>query len=207
MSGTVNLLMSGCDTVFHLAAAVGVQLIVDLARANHPQHNSRHRSRARRSPAIFPPRAHHQLVRSLRQVEPASRSARMTTSSSARPCRPADGVMPTPARASMNFWASRITSNSVCSVTIVRLFNTVGPRQVGMYGMVLPRFVAAALKNAPIQGSTATAAQTLAVSATLPQCHRRDKSCVSWISPSRSGRCSISAATRKYPSKTSPAGL
>jgi UDP-glucose 4-epimerase len=30
-------------------------------------------------------------------------------------------------------------------VTIVRLFNTVGPRQVGMYGMVMPRFVEAAL--------------------------------------------------------------
>jgi UDP-glucose 4-epimerase len=36
-------------------------------------------------------------------------------------------------------------------VTIVRLFNTVGPRQVGMYGMVLPRFVEAALKNQPLQ--------------------------------------------------------
>ena len=30
---------------------------------------------------------------------------------------------------------------------IVRLFNTVGPRQVGHYGMVVPRFVLAALKN------------------------------------------------------------
>jgi UDP-glucose 4-epimerase len=33
---------------------------------------------------------------------------------------------------------------------IVRLFNTVGPRQVGFYGMVVPRFVDAALKNEPI---------------------------------------------------------
>jgi UDP-glucose 4-epimerase len=33
---------------------------------------------------------------------------------------------------------------------IVRLFNTVGPRQVGFYGMVVPRFVEAALKNEPI---------------------------------------------------------
>lgn len=32
-------------------------------------------------------------------------------------------------------------------VRIVRLFNTVGPRQIGHYGMVLPRFVSAALKN------------------------------------------------------------
>lgn len=36
-------------------------------------------------------------------------------------------------------------------VVLVRLFNTVGPRQVGMYGMVLPRFVAAALKGEPLQ--------------------------------------------------------
>src|SRR3954454_22462714 len=36
-------------------------------------------------------------------------------------------------------------------VTIVRLFNTVGPRQVGMYGMVMPRFVQAALKGMPLQ--------------------------------------------------------
>jgi len=33
---------------------------------------------------------------------------------------------------------------------IVRFFNTVGPRQLGAYGMVVPRFVRAALKNEPI---------------------------------------------------------
>jgi UDP-glucose 4-epimerase len=36
-------------------------------------------------------------------------------------------------------------------IRIVRLFNTVGPRQVGHYGMVLPRFVSAAIKNEPLQ--------------------------------------------------------
>jgi UDP-glucose 4-epimerase len=35
-------------------------------------------------------------------------------------------------------------------VTTVRLFNTVGPRQTGRYGMVVPRFVRAAIKNEPI---------------------------------------------------------
>jgi UDP-glucose 4-epimerase len=35
-------------------------------------------------------------------------------------------------------------------VTTVRLFNTVGPRQTGRYGMVVPRFVHAAIKNEPI---------------------------------------------------------
>jgi UDP-glucose 4-epimerase len=35
-------------------------------------------------------------------------------------------------------------------IRIVRFFNTVGPRQVGHYGMVVPRFVEAALKNRPL---------------------------------------------------------
>jgi UDP-glucose 4-epimerase len=35
-------------------------------------------------------------------------------------------------------------------VTAVRFFNTVGPRQTGQYGMVVPRFIQSALKNEPI---------------------------------------------------------
>ncbi len=36
-------------------------------------------------------------------------------------------------------------------VTTIRLFNTVGPRQTGRYGMVVPRFVSAALEGKPIE--------------------------------------------------------
>lgn len=36
------------------------------------------------------------------------------------------------------------------AVTVVRLFNTIGPRQTGRYGMVVPRFVGQALENKPI---------------------------------------------------------
>jgi UDP-glucose 4-epimerase len=36
-------------------------------------------------------------------------------------------------------------------VRIVRFFNTVGPRQVGHYGMVVPRFVSSALSNEPLE--------------------------------------------------------
>lgn len=36
-------------------------------------------------------------------------------------------------------------------VTVVRLFNTVGPRQTGRYGMVVPRFVRWALRNEPVR--------------------------------------------------------
>jgi UDP-glucose 4-epimerase len=35
-------------------------------------------------------------------------------------------------------------------IRVVRFFNTVGPRQVGHYGMVVPRFVSAAIKNEPL---------------------------------------------------------
>jgi UDP-glucose 4-epimerase len=37
------------------------------------------------------------------------------------------------------------------AVACVRLFNTVGPRQTGRYGMVIPQFVRAALTGAPIR--------------------------------------------------------
>ena len=36
-------------------------------------------------------------------------------------------------------------------VTTIRLFNTVGPRQTGKYGMVIPRFVSAAIENKPLK--------------------------------------------------------
>jgi UDP-glucose 4-epimerase len=36
-------------------------------------------------------------------------------------------------------------------ITTIRFFNTVGPRQTGKYGMVIPRFVSAALKNQPLK--------------------------------------------------------
>ena len=43
--------------------------------------------------------------------------------------------------------ATALNTQSKLPVTTVRLFNTVGPRQTGRYGMVVPRFVQAALQN------------------------------------------------------------
>lgn len=37
------------------------------------------------------------------------------------------------------------------NVTTIRFFNTVGPRQTGKYGMVIPRFVKAAIENSPLK--------------------------------------------------------
>lgn len=48
------------------------------------------------------------------------------------------------------FTALAYHSTKGLKVIITRLFNTVGPRQTGAYGMVIPRFVEQALKNLPI---------------------------------------------------------
>jgi len=54
------------------------------------------------------------------------------------------------AKALDEFLALAHWRQSQLQVAVVRLFNTVGPRQSGKYGMVLPRFVAAALRNEPL---------------------------------------------------------
>ncbi len=45
----------------------------------------------------------------------------------------------------MAYWRER-----ELPTVVVRLFNTVGPRQTGRYGMVIPRFVRQALAEQPI---------------------------------------------------------
>jgi nucleoside-diphosphate-sugar epimerase len=49
------------------------------------------------------------------------------------------------------FLALAYHKQTALPVVIFRLFNTVGPRQRGQYGMVLPRFVRWALENEPIR--------------------------------------------------------
>ena len=54
------------------------------------------------------------------------------------------------AKAMDELHAFQLHKNKSFPVTIARFFNTVGPRQSGSYGMVLPRFVKAALSNQPL---------------------------------------------------------
>ena len=54
------------------------------------------------------------------------------------------------AKALDEFMAFHLNKSKNFPVTIARLFNTVGPRQIGKYGMVLPRFIESALKNEPL---------------------------------------------------------
>src|SRR3954454_13626446 len=147
-SSTVNLLVSQCDVVFHLASAVGVQLIVD-----------------------EPVRTIRTTIHGTEVVlEAAHRFGRPTliTSSSevygkgARvPFAEDDDVVMGPTRHNRWCYAYSKAIDEFLGlayhrqyglpVVIVRLFNTVGPRQVGMYGMVLPRFVEAAKAGKPLQ--------------------------------------------------------
>ncbi len=147
-AATVQTLISGVDAVFHLASAVGVQLIVD------------------------------QPVRTIRTtihgtevvLEAAYRFNRpvLITSSSevygkgARvPFSESDDVVMGATDQSRwcyayskgidEFLGLAYHRQYGLPVTIVRLFNTVGPRQIGQYGMVLPRFVEAALRGQPLK--------------------------------------------------------
>ena len=54
------------------------------------------------------------------------------------------------AKAIDEFYAFELNKKAAFKVTIARLFNTVGPRQSGTYGMVLPRFIKAAISNQPL---------------------------------------------------------
>jgi UDP-glucose 4-epimerase len=145
---TVNLLMSQCDAVFHLASAVGVQLIVD-------------------EPVRTIRTTIHGTEVVLEAAHRFGRPALITSSSEvygkgARvPFAEDDDVVMGPTRhtrwcyayskAIDEFLGLAYQKQYGLPVVIVRLFNTVGPRQVGQYGMVLPRFVEAALAQRPLQ--------------------------------------------------------
>ena len=144
---TINVLASGCDAIFHLAAAVGVQLVLD-----------------------EPVRTIRTTIHGTEVVlEAANRFRRpvLITSSSEVygkglrvPFSEDDDVVMGPTRTTRycyayckgidEFLGLSYFKQFGLPVTIVRLFNTVGPRQVGRYGMVMPRFVSAAMSNEPL---------------------------------------------------------
>jgi len=136
-----------CDIVFHLAAAVGVRLIVEepVRTIETNVHGTevvlRHAAKKRRLV----------LVASTSEVYGKS---------SVVPFREdADLVMgPTHkqrwayacSKAIDEFLALAYWKEKKLPVVILRLFNTVGPRQTGRYGMVIPNFVQQGLSGRPI---------------------------------------------------------
>lgn len=147
-ASTVNTLMSQVDAVYHLAAAVGVKLV-----AEQPVRTIR--------------TTIHGTEVVLESAYRFSRPVLVTSSSEVYgkgmrvPFSEDDDVVMGATRYSRwcyayskgidEFLSLAYHSQYGLPTVIVRLFNTVGPRQVGMYGMVLPRFVEAALAGQPVQ--------------------------------------------------------
>jgi UDP-glucose 4-epimerase len=145
----VSELVHKCDVVYHLAAVVGVQLIVE-----QPGHtlltNIQGTENVLEYCTKFGKRV---LVASSSEVygdhpeeallkEDARRIYGPTT---ARRWAYADS------KAIDEFLALAWHEERNLDCVIVRLFNTVGPRQSGQYGMVIPRFVQAALADRPLE--------------------------------------------------------
>jgi len=136
------------DGVYHLAAAVGVRLVVE--RPIHTIETNVHetsvvlRFAAERSLPV--------LIASTSEVYgkgsrvPMSEDDDVVYGSTAysRWCYACS-------KAIDEYLALAYHAESGLPVTVARFFNTVGPRQVGEYGMVLPRFVAAALEGADLE--------------------------------------------------------
>lgn len=141
------------DEIYHLAAAVGVKLVMDDPiggiETNIEQTSALLRFAAARGPggAGAPT-----LITSSSEVY--GKSART-------PFSETDDVVYGPttvtrwsyacSKAVDEFLALAYHRQRGLPVVVVRLFNTVGPRQVGDYGMVLPRFVRAALDGRPLE--------------------------------------------------------
>jgi UDP-glucose 4-epimerase len=136
-----------CDTVVHLAAAVGVKLIVEAPV--HTIETNVHGTEV----VLKHANKKKKLVLIASTSEVYGKSAEV-------PFREdADLVLGPTAKHRWAYACSKMIDEFLAlaywkerklPVVIVRLFNTVGPRQTGQYGMVLPSFVRQALAGQPI---------------------------------------------------------
>jgi UDP-glucose 4-epimerase len=145
----VNELVYKCDVVYHLAAAVGVRLIVEQPVQTLVT-NLRGTEIVLEHCHRFGKRV---LVASTSEVYGDHREERPLTEDDRRIYGPttqrrwayADS------KAMDEFLALAHHQESGLDVVVARLFNTVGPRQSGQYGMVIPTFVQRALTDQPLE--------------------------------------------------------
>ncbi|MBS3940433.1 MAG: GDP-mannose 4,6-dehydratase [Actinobacteria bacterium] len=143
----VDDLVSRCDRVFHLAAAVGVQLIVEKPLESL-------QTNIRGSEIVFE-KAHKYtkpiLVTSTSEIYGKNTSDKLHEDD--------DRIIGSPLKSRWSYSEAKAIDEILAytywrakglPTTIVRLFNTVGPRQTGRYGMVIPRFVQQAVREEPI---------------------------------------------------------
>jgi len=143
----VDDLIARSDVVFHLAAAVGVELIVKKPLESLA-------TNIRGSETIFE-KAHKYgtkvLVTSTSEIYGKNTSDRLGEDD--------DRILGSPLKSRWSYSEAKAIDEILAytywkekglETVIVRLFNTVGPRQTGSYGMVIPRFVNQAVRNEAI---------------------------------------------------------
>jgi UDP-glucose 4-epimerase len=141
-------LAAEAEFVFHLAATVGVDLVVKSAlhvlEASFSETQILLRAATKHSTPL--------LLTSTSEVYGKSAKPEFSEDD--------DLLIGPPGQSRWSYACSKLTDEFLAlayareknlPVTIARLFNTVGPRQTGRYGMVLPRFIAAAKKNEPLK--------------------------------------------------------
>jgi UDP-glucose 4-epimerase len=143
----VDDVVARADIVFHLAAAVGVELIVE-----HPVESLA--TNIRGSEIVFEKAHKHGkkvLVTSTSEIYGKNTSDRLHEDD--------DRILGSPLKSRWSYSEAKAIEEILAftywkqkglPTVITRLFNTVGPRQTGHYGMVIPRFVSQAIRGEPI---------------------------------------------------------
>jgi UDP-glucose 4-epimerase len=143
----MDRLGSECDVIFHLAAAVGVELIV-----RDPVHVIE--TNILGTHAVLKVASRYR-----KKVLIASTSEIYGKNSQVPFCEDDDRTLGPTTKARWSYSTSKAVDEflglAYCRqmglpVVISRLFNTVGPRQTGQYGMVVPRFAQQALRGQPL---------------------------------------------------------
>ena len=142
----VGDLMGRVDRCIHLASAVGVQLIVDRPLESMLRNT--------RGMEVVTETAAREGTRLL-----VASTSEIYGKSSAALHEDSDRVLGSPSKARWTYANAKVHGEMLAfgyhkaegaENIVVRFFNTVGPRQTGVYGMVVPRFVRQALRGEPI---------------------------------------------------------
>jgi UDP-glucose 4-epimerase len=146
-NGTVAELVDRCDVIFHFAAAVGVRLIVE-----SPVRTIE--TNIRGTEVIL------QLAAKKKKLVVVASTSEVYGKSNKLPfCEEDDLVIGPSVKGRWSYACSKAIDEFLAlaywkerhlPVIVTRFFNTVGPRQTGRYGMVLPNFVRQALTDKPI---------------------------------------------------------
>jgi UDP-glucose 4-epimerase len=141
-------LAANAEFIFHLASTVGVDLVVKSAlhvlESSFSETQILLRAAARKSTPV--------LFTSTSEVYGKSAKTEFSEDD--------DLLIGPPGHARWSYASAKLTDEFLAlayareknlPVIIARLFNTVGPRQTGRYGMVLPRFIAAARAGEPLR--------------------------------------------------------